>query len=736
MAFPAIPTSAGGRILSSLTSTSGTTHTFPNLSSLTKNSGDLLIAIISRGTADVSFSSWGGGFTEFADLDDAGSNAAGFAMAYKWSTGSETGTFTVTSSASCQGAMVLMSISGAHASTVPEAGGTVWASGVDPDATSLDPGGWGTEDTLWINVGTCAEVNSAGAFNAISTTTPTNYSNLFETGISADVVGGTELAVAFRQLNAASENPTAWTTDTSNTHAAATCIAVRPAAAAQQKTITNATETDVAQPLRVPKLTPATETDAAQALNTDKHVKLSGISPPTVASGRILKSLNSSATTTQTFPNLSGLTKQAGDLLILVVCQAGSGSGTNFSGWTGGFTEFGDISDTFTTSIGAAYKISDGTETGAPTVTSVGTGVSVCFAIAIPGAHASTIPEFAGSSQSLNVAPDPPSLNPSGWDGEALWIAVGVEQNNSGTLTGISDPPTFFSEFVSDIAGTSGAGAIAFFHAEVATINPGAFTADTTDVFARGATIAVRARTPVLETNTAQPLNVDKQKTLGVATETDAAQPLSVTKTIFKTITPAVETDAAQILSFSQGGGAQNVTILPATETDTAQALNVDKQKTLGVAAETDVAQPLSITKTIFKTITPAVESDTAQALNVDKRKQLGSAAETDVAQPLSFTKTIRKTLTPAVETDTAQPLSITHPIIKTINPAVTTDTAQPLSFTKVASTPSEVIAVNTPTVAKPTVSVAAPTVAVVTASSPTAVTVSVTQPDTPEVDV
>src|ERR1044072_4788285 len=99
MTYPTIPTLAAGRVLTGIQADTSGTRTFPSLTGLTKNNGDLLIAIIvayqSTVTADSAFSGWGGSFTEFVDrTNGVGSLAIG--CAYKWSTGSETGTFTVT----------------------------------------------------------------------------------------------------------------------------------------------------------------------------------------------------------------------------------------------------------------------------------------------------------------------------------------------------------------------------------------------------------------------------------------------------------------------------------------------------------------------------------------------------------------------------------------------------------------------------------------------------------------
>lgn len=226
MAFPTIPTVAAGRVLSVLATNPAGTHTSPNLSSLTKNAGDLLIAIViiyDGNSTNAEFSSWGGGFTEFGDFATTTTMAIGCAS--KVSTGSETGTFTVTSAdtSANDSAFFLLSIPGGR---TPEAGSYATGTGAAADPASFDPAGWGAEDTLWIAVGGSGETSTTGSYTGIASA-PANYSDYADSGISADVVGGVEGAVAFRQLNAASEDVGTFSVDTSNARNAAIVIAVR-----------------------------------------------------------------------------------------------------------------------------------------------------------------------------------------------------------------------------------------------------------------------------------------------------------------------------------------------------------------------------------------------------------------------------------------------------------------------------------------------------------------------------
>lgn len=231
MAFPDIPTVGAGRVLTAIQANTTAARTFPNLSSLTKNAGELLIAIVAgyqtTAASGAAWGTWGASFTEFIDQAVASNMTIG--AAYKFSSGSETGTFTVTQAATITGhaAMILMSIPGAHPSTPPEA--TAIASGTTTaaDPASLSPS-WGSDDTLWISVGAAGETGTGGTFTGLGAS-PTNYSGDVESSISADAVGGTQIGVGFRQLTGASENAAGWTLDTSNARNASLVIAVRPA---------------------------------------------------------------------------------------------------------------------------------------------------------------------------------------------------------------------------------------------------------------------------------------------------------------------------------------------------------------------------------------------------------------------------------------------------------------------------------------------------------------------------
>jgi hypothetical protein len=233
VAFPTVPTAGANTLLTSNQATATTTHTFPSLTTLDNAAGDLLLAIIVKydgASTNAEFSSWGGGFTEFVDQAQSGTNVPGaIGAAYKFSDGTETGTFTVTSAGSHRSVMFLLSIKGAHTSTPPEA--TVRATGTAAvaDPVALNPGGWDAEDTLWIAVANNDETSLTGSFTGI-TAAPTNYTGYVDSGIiGGDVIGALEGAVAFRQNTTASEDVGGFTLDVGAAANSALLIAVRPA---------------------------------------------------------------------------------------------------------------------------------------------------------------------------------------------------------------------------------------------------------------------------------------------------------------------------------------------------------------------------------------------------------------------------------------------------------------------------------------------------------------------------
>jgi hypothetical protein len=228
VALPTVPTAAASRALAGVQANTTATRATGNLTGLTKNSGDLLIAIFvayqtSIGT-NAAFSGWTAGWTEFADF--ATSTTMPIGAAYKRSTGSETGTVTATQAATITGhaAWFLLSISVVHPTSNPEAGGYNSGTTTAANATTVTPS-WASDDALWIAVAGNG-ATAAGTFDGI-TAAPPNYTNMLDSGVSSTSTGGVEGAVAFRALTAASEDVGAFTVDVSSARSSALTIAVR-----------------------------------------------------------------------------------------------------------------------------------------------------------------------------------------------------------------------------------------------------------------------------------------------------------------------------------------------------------------------------------------------------------------------------------------------------------------------------------------------------------------------------
>jgi hypothetical protein len=234
MAFPTIPTAGASTLLTTNQSTATTTHTFPNLSTLPNTPHALLLAVIVTylgGSANAEFSGWGGGFTEFVDQSANSATIQSIGAAYKLdATGSESGTFTVTTVGSTRSVMFLMEIPGAHVATLPEATAKANGTTAAADPASLDPANWAAEDTLWIAVGVSGETSTTSTYTGLASA-PANFSDYLDSGIiGGDIVGAVEGAVAFRQLNASSLDVAGFGVDITNAGNSALLIAVRPAA--------------------------------------------------------------------------------------------------------------------------------------------------------------------------------------------------------------------------------------------------------------------------------------------------------------------------------------------------------------------------------------------------------------------------------------------------------------------------------------------------------------------------
>jgi hypothetical protein len=237
--FPTIPTTPGPpqRVVFNTSTATTSPRTLPNVAALSDVvAGDLLIVIVcgyqSTATANAVWSGWASGWTEFMDLSSTTGMCVG--AAYKFATGSDSlGQVTQAATITGHYGGILLCIKGAHLTTPPEASSTLnQGTSTIVSLPSLNPTGWDNEETLWIAIGASGEVSTTGSYAGIGATPPNNFSDLVSTGISADAVGGVELAVAFRQNAAVSDGGTSgWSgADTSNARNAAGLIAVRPAA--------------------------------------------------------------------------------------------------------------------------------------------------------------------------------------------------------------------------------------------------------------------------------------------------------------------------------------------------------------------------------------------------------------------------------------------------------------------------------------------------------------------------
>lgn len=232
MAFPTIPTTGANTLLSSTTSPASTTHTFTTLTTLAPAAGDLIIAICVQyqgGNNATEFSAWGASLNEIADFSTITALDAAIGIAYKVATGSESGTFTVTSAHSFKSVNLLMGIPAAtwHGTTAPEVVAAARATGAAANPGALTPS-WGADDTLWISVGGQTETSTTGT-PPVLTASPTNYSGDLIVARVADAVGDITAGVGFFQNNAASEDAGTWTgTNLLRGNGIATVIAVRP----------------------------------------------------------------------------------------------------------------------------------------------------------------------------------------------------------------------------------------------------------------------------------------------------------------------------------------------------------------------------------------------------------------------------------------------------------------------------------------------------------------------------
>lgn len=185
MAFPSVASSSSN----TASSTSSVATTFPT----GVTAGDLLILLI----ASISASALGG-FTGWTKLNTNTTSSGKFDSAYRTFQAGDTAP-TITGTFSTY-AWLMLRITGTDPAVTPPGIGTFGTSASgQPDPPAYTPT-YGQKDTLWI-----AAASATG--NAIPTAAPTNYTGL----VQASALAGPTVGTGTRQLNAASEDPGAFT---------------------------------------------------------------------------------------------------------------------------------------------------------------------------------------------------------------------------------------------------------------------------------------------------------------------------------------------------------------------------------------------------------------------------------------------------------------------------------------------------------------------------------------------
>jgi uncharacterized repeat protein (TIGR02543 family) len=183
-------------------------------------------------------------------------------------------------------------------------------------------------------------------------------------------------------------------------------------------------------------------------------------------------------------------TVNAGDLLIVLFTNDGSATVTTPDGWS----SLASDANGSAVRLSVYYKISAGTE-GGTTVDFVTSANEQAAAqvYRITDWNGTTPPEISTAATNTTPTPNPPSLNPAGWDvTDTLWLAVGGQDrgDQSGTTTypaGYGDGIGTLSSATTDSCRTLSARRV---HA-TASENPGTFTIPVSEEWV-AFTIAVR----------------------------------------------------------------------------------------------------------------------------------------------------------------------------------------------------------------------------------------------------
>lgn len=211
MAFPVVA-------LKGTTYTTGGTATDTHVVDLPDSLavGQRLIVVASMRNS--SAITWPAGWTEIVAVS-APTSGGRLEARYHDVDGGEGASITLTT-VSCKGVAFSWKITGHDSGTAPEGASSTASTSTTPDPPSLNPAGWGTEDTLWI------AANHRNQ-NQTTTTYPTNYADNQEDAVSTGS-SACSASICTRGLNAASEDPGTFTITGTGANVAAITIAVRP----------------------------------------------------------------------------------------------------------------------------------------------------------------------------------------------------------------------------------------------------------------------------------------------------------------------------------------------------------------------------------------------------------------------------------------------------------------------------------------------------------------------------
>lgn len=532
-------------------------------------------------------------------------------------------------------------------------------------------------------VGVAAETDSAGLVlvtRLVGTTSETDTAGSITTSKqrSVGVALETDAAQAFAR------------TKTSLIGAASETDTAGAVSHARSRAVGATSETDTAVAITRKKrgaITAATETDSAQTLARVKSLRL--IPNPRVASVSSGSGLTGADLTTPTINYPSGTV--AGDLILMVVAMSTASivAGQTVSGQdtaSGLFlTPFlsGPTLPTTDPAVGVFARLATATG-GSASFSVTGGGSNQAYSVLMMRIVDHGITSLTDINAVLGTVmqgsttadPDPPAVTPAQGAGRYLVLA-GFAGATSGALSSPYLPSGYGN--VGSVNGTSNLIAVGQRVVDISTSeDPGTMPQATIQSAANIVypfTIAIVGGSPwSAETDTALPITRKKTAAIGVATETDGAEPIGIVQegggqTI--AVGAAVEADeAGTIVAF------KTVAVSGTTETDTAEAISRSKTVAIGVAAEADSAELIVGSKA--RTAGVVTETDSAQTVAHTLARLLGIASESDAAVQIAKTRSIGV----ADESDSAFPISVST--ASTLGVADESDTAEAIAAVKV----------------------------------------------------